>query len=199
MSHAIALAPRDPQLYETRAELMAGGSLPNDLWDNFHDRVRDYRAIARLAIEAGATGGDAPGLRARGDAEMKSGERYNFGRGHVTHAARAVAHYSLAIEAAPHDATLYLARAQALSAHNGSRREVKNQRTLDYARALARDETLDEARAHIVARLSQSLRRRSNHERIEGLLKWREVLARVGLDSELVRQLLAEVERALAA
>ena len=114
---------------------------------------------------------------------------------------RAHACYSLAIEKAP-SAQLYLRRAHTMFFPNAGQHErspTESERAYhDYARALARDETLDEARTRIVDYLKQTQRRPTAHEQIEALLEARAELLDFGVAPAVVGALLGEVERALA-
>lgn len=196
MARAIELSPDDPTLYEMRAKISSDG----DWWNvspTSNSKTADYLRALELRIAAAQIDGTPAKLRAQAD-QLLPAIRRNRGHSH----ARARAFITLAIAATPDDAGLYLARANAGDAYGDpieGEDGIYAVNYLDYARALALDETLEAARAGIVIYLRSKARRPTAHEQIEALLNARQELREIGVKSELANAIIGEVERALAA
>ena len=126
-----------------------------------------------------------------------STERADFFRAHAC--------YSLAIEKRP-SAQLYLQRANTMfyrSRMNYERWAAESEQAYcDYARALALDETLIEARAGVVVylkRLRHGVQHPTAHQQIEVLLEARAELLDFGVAHTVTGEIMGEVERAWAA
>lgn len=159
-----------------------------------------------MRIAAGQIDGTAARLCAQGERQIQRASgtswvspEHNF--------ARAYAFYRLALTADPDDATLHLKCAQTLQASPldnlllcGKGQPVTARAAFEhYARALKLDPGLEAARAGVVAYLTRELQQTTSHERIEALLRERQQLRDFGWSEALAREIIAEVERALAA
>lgn len=188
---AIARWPDEPECWEARGQqlLHDDGYLTDDT-----SGYADFARAVGLRVASGEVAGDAQSLRERGDA-CKAG--YDFNRNALAHAC-----YTVAIDQAPGDATLYLARARAISWNDVFSQHPAAHLKLsfdDTVRALSLDKNLDEARVQIVEYLVQTLTRPTAHERMEALLQARQSLMDAGVAPALANEIIGEVERALAA
>ena len=202
MARAIALAPDEPHFYELRAKLC-----PCERWWDLSEGAISPAADMKRAIELRLARGQFSGAPAAllAQAEKFKATLFNFKRSERERP-RAYAYYSLAIEARPDDAALYLARAAlaepvfdiAVLLDAAFNYQVCPGAYPDYIRALALDPTLVQAGAAIVKYLSHALKDDTHHQQIEALLDARQTLRDRGLDESLVSAMLAEVERHLA-
>ena len=203
---AIEMRPDDPKNLNARAyhflfSRRERGRRPS----SFELAAADFRSAIRAREAVEGKVGDASSWRARGDAWMKkwdeSGQNVHDGDGYSL----AIAHafYSLALEKAPCDASLYLARARALEAEafGGCRQTFWEWESafFDWRAALKWDAQLEAARVGAIKFLIDSLKRDSAHEQIEALLAARQTLLDFGLKPQLVAQIMGEVEAALRA
>ena len=205
---AIALAPGDARLYEARAKIYHDPAWWVESPDG-RGAAANYRAAMRLRIGAGQIEISAAVLRAQGDQQLQRAPGSSCVQPDYCYA-RAHAFYTLALEADPDDATLYLARIETLKASPlgellGSLWPATSKYPTeleaafeDYVRALALDQTLQVARTKIVAHLAQTSRRDTAHQQIEALLEARQTLLDAGIEAELASAIVGEVEAALA-
>ena len=200
-TRAIELAPDQAHFYEARAKAKIGLGDKNDWWRRDQGAVADYARAIELHITRGEIADDAPTLAAQG-AQATPPDNREFER------ARAIAFYSLAIEKSDgqHPITVaqwHLARAQLLESslpyHPPATHGALRAAHRDVLRALMLAPQLDEARGRVIRNLRQQLARKSSHERLEALFEVRQQWRDFGLDETLVHEIIAEVERALAA
>ena len=192
-TRAIALAPDDATLYEKRADVSRQAHWWDLTPDSLGAAADDARAL-RLRIKSGEYGGTSAQLAKQG-AQLKARLK---GR----HRARAYAYYAVAIELEPDKARYYLGRAQTLDMPplrgRGAIEAQLEAAHRDYLHALARDETLHEAREAIIQYLSQTLARPTAHEQLEALLQARDLMIEMGVDANLASEIIVEVGRVLA-
>lgn len=200
LARAIALAPDDPKIHETRARL----NITGNWWDMETGKAGDHARAIRLRIAAGQIVDTPEYLKSQGD-RLRAFFRTAKQR------ERAYAFYSLALETRPRWPELYLARAHALDPRSSGLKlhrvwlfmpkepDEEQAAYFDYARALALDGSLDEARAKIIEHLTRTLKRATAHEQIEALLEARRELVEFGIAPGLVGEIIGEVGRALTA
>lgn len=191
--HAERLRPEIAEIYRARGNALLGAAW----WSSgeAHDEASaNYARAIRLDIAAGKLAANASAIAARAAQSPPRGTNsYGYVFGHAL--------YTVALEYAPDDAALYVARARVLEwpiiARVTRPEAQRGAACRDNVRALGLDATLAAPRASIVRYLSARARRASSHQQIEALLEARELLTGFGLSAELTAQIMAEVQVAL--